>query len=289
MKKIFFILFCLCLNSSLFAETIVLKSGKTVEAKIIEKNNDSIKVDLYGTSLTYYLEDIESIDGKSIDAIDGQPKVNDRNQSQSSSTKFFNDSAFGLSFEYPSNWEMTPKDKLENGMNVGLQPKERSTVNIVFQYDYLPEETIKENSSLKDFLAEIFPPEGFKVGSITPLTFDKVSGCLVKLLPEKKLAISFKNIEGAQGTVLRPFINLADYYFFTNAFAPEKKDKRFVMVGVKYIEYFPMSPEIDNPNNREALRNYELKMGHNDDNKKTTKYCEEAKKIIDSLRFPWSR
>lgn len=49
-----------------FAETVVFKSGKTIEAKIIEKTNKSIKVDIEGIPLTYYLEDIESIDGKKI-------------------------------------------------------------------------------------------------------------------------------------------------------------------------------------------------------------------------------
>jgi hypothetical protein len=49
-----------------FAETVVLKSGKTIEGKIIEKTNKSIKVDIEGIPLTYYLEDIENIDGKKI-------------------------------------------------------------------------------------------------------------------------------------------------------------------------------------------------------------------------------
>ncbi|MDD4183552.1 MAG: DUF6263 family protein [Candidatus Omnitrophica bacterium] len=49
-----------------FAETVVLKSGKTIEGKIIEKTDKSIKVDIEGISLTYYLDNIESIDGKKI-------------------------------------------------------------------------------------------------------------------------------------------------------------------------------------------------------------------------------
>jgi len=51
---------------SIFAETILLKSGKTIEGKIVERTNESIKIDIEGIPITYYFNDIESIDGKSI-------------------------------------------------------------------------------------------------------------------------------------------------------------------------------------------------------------------------------
>jgi hypothetical protein len=46
-----------------FAEIIVLKSGETVEGKITEKTDKYVKVDFFGTALTYFLDDIETIDG----------------------------------------------------------------------------------------------------------------------------------------------------------------------------------------------------------------------------------
>ena len=46
-----------------FAETIILKSGKTIEGKIIEKTGEYIKIDFYGVALTYWFDEIESIDG----------------------------------------------------------------------------------------------------------------------------------------------------------------------------------------------------------------------------------
>lgn len=49
--------------SSVYAETIVLKSGKTVEGKLIDKTDKYIKIDFQGVSLTYFLDEIESIDG----------------------------------------------------------------------------------------------------------------------------------------------------------------------------------------------------------------------------------
>jgi hypothetical protein len=50
--------------SSVYAETIVLKSGKTVEGKIIEKTDKYIKIDFQGVPLTYFIDEIESIDGE---------------------------------------------------------------------------------------------------------------------------------------------------------------------------------------------------------------------------------
>jgi tetratricopeptide (TPR) repeat protein len=49
-----------------FAEIIVLKSGKNVEGKLIEKTDKYIKIYFKGVPLTYYFEDIESIDGERI-------------------------------------------------------------------------------------------------------------------------------------------------------------------------------------------------------------------------------
>ncbi|MDP2922339.1 MAG: tetratricopeptide repeat protein [Candidatus Omnitrophota bacterium] len=67
-RRIFF--FFLTLASTLtflvYPETIKLKNGKTVEAKIIEKTDETIKIDISGVIITYYLNEIESIDGKFI-------------------------------------------------------------------------------------------------------------------------------------------------------------------------------------------------------------------------------
>lgn len=54
----------LCYPFMIFAETIVLKSGKTIEAKIIERRDEYIKIEYYGVPLTYFFDEIESIDGE---------------------------------------------------------------------------------------------------------------------------------------------------------------------------------------------------------------------------------
>jgi ankyrin repeat protein len=58
---------CLCFFCSAFAETIILKSGKTVEGKIINKTDKYIQIDFPGVPLTYFLNEIESIEAEKID------------------------------------------------------------------------------------------------------------------------------------------------------------------------------------------------------------------------------
>lgn len=53
------------MNSPLvFAETIIFKSGKRIEGKIIEKTDEYVKLDVEGISLTFWLTEIERIDEK---------------------------------------------------------------------------------------------------------------------------------------------------------------------------------------------------------------------------------
>jgi len=53
----------LCFLTPSFAETIILKSGEKVEAKIIERTDGYIIIDFYGTPVTYQAYEIESVDG----------------------------------------------------------------------------------------------------------------------------------------------------------------------------------------------------------------------------------
>jgi tetratricopeptide (TPR) repeat protein len=48
------------------AETIILKDGRTIEGKILKTTEEFIEVDLAGIPIAYYLDDIESIDGKRV-------------------------------------------------------------------------------------------------------------------------------------------------------------------------------------------------------------------------------
>ena len=57
--------FCL-IGSFVCAETIILKSGKKIEGKIIERTEEYLKVDFQGVPLTYYLGEIENVDGEKV-------------------------------------------------------------------------------------------------------------------------------------------------------------------------------------------------------------------------------
>ncbi|MDD5194210.1 MAG: tetratricopeptide repeat protein [Candidatus Omnitrophica bacterium] len=63
MKKLLLLIVSLSFILPCFSETIKLKSVKIVEAKIIEKTDSYVKVDIAGIPITYYLDEIESIDG----------------------------------------------------------------------------------------------------------------------------------------------------------------------------------------------------------------------------------
>lgn len=56
----------MCFSVSASAETIVLKSGQTVEGKILEKTDKYIKMDCKGETLYYFFSEVKSIDGKPV-------------------------------------------------------------------------------------------------------------------------------------------------------------------------------------------------------------------------------
>jgi len=69
MRKIL-ITFVLLISFQLaHSETITLKDGKTIEADIVEREDGYIKIDVIGVAITYYFDEIESIDGKRISPI----------------------------------------------------------------------------------------------------------------------------------------------------------------------------------------------------------------------------
>lgn len=58
---------CVCISSVAFAETVVLKSGKTIEGNLLEKTDKYIKIDFEGVVLTYFLDEIAHIDKENKD------------------------------------------------------------------------------------------------------------------------------------------------------------------------------------------------------------------------------
>ena len=97
------------LSSFCFAETIVLKSGETREGKIIERTDDYIKIDYYGATVTYFYEDIESIDGRAvIPTLDTEKESGDKETSSSVMTAYsrYSNKNYGISITGPKGWSM---------------------------------------------------------------------------------------------------------------------------------------------------------------------------------------
>jgi len=66
MRKLFSVIFLISfLASTAFADTVYLNNGKSVSGKIIERTDDYIKLDFEGTSLTYWTDEIETIQQES--------------------------------------------------------------------------------------------------------------------------------------------------------------------------------------------------------------------------------
>lgn len=102
-----------------FAEDIILKSGKTIEGKIIEKTDEYVKVDFNGVPLTYFFDDIESIKGFGIDTASMQQSAVRQSGGMSKSSSQYNDQAAGLTITPPQGWrEMAAQDDLKRLLGV---------------------------------------------------------------------------------------------------------------------------------------------------------------------------
>ena len=67
MKKIMILAaFIFFLIPNAFADTITMKSGKEIEGKIMERTHKFVKVEFSGVQLTYFLDEIEKINGEKV-------------------------------------------------------------------------------------------------------------------------------------------------------------------------------------------------------------------------------
>lgn len=107
MKKnilfVFFLAVCILSSLNVNAETIVLKSGQTVSGKIFEKGKDSLKVEVSGTLVTYYLDEIQSINPDGAAAAETPLKQPSANQP---SPKIMVDPGYKTQVYKPEGWMM---------------------------------------------------------------------------------------------------------------------------------------------------------------------------------------
>lgn len=93
MRKITIILIALSLITPAFAETIFLKSGKTIEGKLIERTDKYIKIDFEGVPLTYYFDEIEKVENSSLKTSPTEPAEN-----------IYVNEKYGIKMKGPKGW-----------------------------------------------------------------------------------------------------------------------------------------------------------------------------------------
>ncbi|MEW5897360.1 MAG: tetratricopeptide repeat protein [Nanoarchaeota archaeon] len=103
MKKIILLLSLIFITSFAWAETIKLKSGKTVEGKITERTDEYIKVDIVGVPISIFTEEIEGIDG-----YDNEFKAVTRNKI--SEEDWYKNDEFKIKIKIPQGWQFCDKD-----------------------------------------------------------------------------------------------------------------------------------------------------------------------------------
>lgn len=104
-KLIFSLLFILNLNSFCCADTIILKSGKKVDGKILEKSKEYIKVDLEGLPITYFVDEIEKIVS--------EPKAEAEDILAKQPQDSFVNKDFGISIMPPAGWYAISDDMIK--------------------------------------------------------------------------------------------------------------------------------------------------------------------------------
>ena len=100
--------------SFVYAETILLKSGKSVEGKLLEKTGKYIKIDFQGVPLTYFFDEIESIDGvKQASSSARETDLPQKNNSpyrletakHDSGVEYYN-KEYGIKIQHPKEWKV---------------------------------------------------------------------------------------------------------------------------------------------------------------------------------------
>jgi len=104
MKKIAFMILLATIHLPCFSATIQLKSGKTVEGKTIEKTDEYIKIEYYGIPLTYYFDEIESIDGIKLNLPSTEKAVSIQTPKHTLDGKYYVNEEYSMKIWHPEDW-----------------------------------------------------------------------------------------------------------------------------------------------------------------------------------------
>ncbi len=267
---------------SIFAETIILKSGKTIDGKIVERTRKSVKVDIDGIPITYYFDDIESIDGKKTDS-SALPESIVAQISEKSSPPFtesFVNKKWGYSFKYPATWEKIPNGERQKGMAMGLRLKEFPELTIELQRGEFPDDAIEGKENLRQLVDTMLRPTNDKIKqeAIEPITLSGEPGYHVVNTFKKAVIATGGNQDNGMPTMLVTYI--MDSYFVSPVFSSNEKDKRFFHIQMRYELYQRPDDYVNGVKFNDELTNSLLER-----NKIIEKYLPQAKEIINSFQF----
>ena len=159
MKRIIVFTVFILLTTTVSAETIKLKSGEVIEGEIVERTEEYIKVDFEDVELTYYFDEIESVDGDEMGdflspkAIEGKKKDASRKPMETSTVSL--ERIEDVNGEIPEREKEIFREKLKNVSDLisrpvrGLPPADLEEVdNVTKELRHFSEEF--PNSKLAD-------------------------------------------------------------------------------------------------------------------------------------------
>lgn len=159
-KKFLFLFLAFLLSSSFaFAETIVLKTGKTIEGKILEQNESSINVDIEGVTLTYYLDEIQSIDGKEVTPVSVKEEASPASQETNAAWEGW----YGTITDYYDKLQAILNKSQEVGTRIEGILSEIQEDKDMQEHEVTTKALISLDSSIIEELKALTPPAGFKV------------------------------------------------------------------------------------------------------------------------------
>jgi len=251
---------------STYAEVIKFKNNKTIEAQIIEKTDQYIKVNISGVSVKYYLSDIESIDNKDIFF------------KENLDTNLFKDEKFGFKFTYPKGWEIVPETDKNQDNIVELRPIREKSPILGFRVALIPKEKIKKDLKWDDLLGYFKLEDNFKVDSKDII---KIDGKDFYFLRYKREFTDSKEKYSDKNFIIE-IVNVIEFYFFSPLFLDEK-DNRIFIISLNYSETKLIPIKVMDLDSEKELEKIKKKI---DDLDRDFKYrYKEAKEIINSFDY----
>ncbi|MCM8830993.1 MAG: tetratricopeptide repeat protein [Candidatus Omnitrophica bacterium] len=277
---LFFFILSLYNPSFVYPATIKLKSGKIIEAEVLNKTEKYLEIDISGIKLKYYLNEIEAIDGQEIIPI---PKSRQTESSidivKTNDKQIFEDKDKGYYLEYPLDWQKIEQNKLKQNAEIGFTPKENNFIVLYVYLGSISQDKITKDFNLKDFAQNFKVPKDFKKISENPLIFKNKEGYFVRYI--KRISPSSQNNQNISKDLGISMIIYYDCYYFLPALS-ERNDNRLFILQLNYFNYDLIKKEKINLS-KDVID--KINASYQEFNQKVEKELSKAKEIIESFIY----